>query len=168
MKSGINGKKAYTTTSRQEKKSWCAPILCDQERYANSQRYVIRKYVPIPKDSKNRDVQIIYQSSLFGNMFTRDSRKVLDILKELTLGTDYDTCIKGLKCGRKEMQELQYHYDSTPEGARRKQVDIADLRKIFHKNETSFTFVFENMVFRSTKSKWSSIYYTRLCHQIQK
>ena len=28
--------------------------------------YVIRKYTPSPKDSKNRDVQIIYQSSLFG------------------------------------------------------------------------------------------------------
>ena len=44
-----------------------------------------------PEDSENRDVQIIYQASLVGNMFTRDSRKVLDILKGLNLGTDAET-----------------------------------------------------------------------------
>ena len=43
--------------------------------------YVIRKYTLSPEDSKNRDVQIIYQKSLVGNMFTRDSKKVLDVLK---------------------------------------------------------------------------------------
>ena len=53
--------------------------------------YVIRKDTSIPEDSKNRDVQIIYQASLVGDMFNRDSRKVLDIIKELTLGTDPET-----------------------------------------------------------------------------
>ena len=48
------------------------------------------------------DVQILYQESLVGNMFTKNKRKVLDILKELTLGTDAETWIKGLKCSRKE------------------------------------------------------------------
>ena len=76
--------------------------------------YVIRKDMSIPEDSENRDVQIIYQASLVGNMFTRDSRKVLDILKEMTLGTNDETWIKGLKCGRKAMQELQAHYDLLP------------------------------------------------------
>ena len=75
--------------------------------------YVIRKDMLSPKDSENRDVKIFYQASLVGNMFTRDSSKVLDVLKELTLGTDNDTWIKGLKCGRNTMQELQAHYDST-------------------------------------------------------
>ena len=56
--------------------------------------YVIRKDSSSPEDSENRDMQIIYVKSLFGNMFTRDSRKVLDILKELNLGTDAETCIK--------------------------------------------------------------------------
>ena len=93
-----------------------------------------------PKDSENRDVQIIYQASLVWNMFTRDSKKVLDILKEMTLGTDAETWIKGLKCGRKSMQKLHAHYEGTPEGARMKQVDRADLKKIFDKNETTFTF----------------------------
>ena len=64
-----------------------------------------------PKDSKNRDVKIIYQASLVRNMLTRDLRKVLGLIKELTLGTDDETWIKGLKCGRKEMQEVQSHYD---------------------------------------------------------
>ena len=37
-------------------------------------------------------------------MFTRYSRKVIDILKELTLGTDAETWIIGLKCSKKVMQ----------------------------------------------------------------
>ena len=58
--------------------------------------YVNRKDTPIPKDSENRDVQIIYQASLVKNMFARDSRKVIDIIKKLTLGNDAETWIKGL------------------------------------------------------------------------
>ena len=73
----------------------------------------IRKYTPSPEYSKNRDVQIIHQASLVRNMFTRDSGKVLDILKELTLGTNDETLIKGIKCDRKAMQELQDNYNST-------------------------------------------------------
>ena len=61
--------------------------------------YVIRKYMPSPKDIENRDVQIIYQASLVRNMFTRDSRKILYIIKEPTLRTNAETWIKGLKCG---------------------------------------------------------------------
>ena len=73
-------------------------------------------------------------------MFIRDSRKVLYIHKELTLGTEAETWIKGLKCVRKAMQELQAHYDGTLEGSRRRQVARADIKKIFYKNETTFTF----------------------------
>ena len=69
MKIGLNGKTAYKTTSRQGKQVVVCPLS-----------YVIRKDTSIPEDSENRDVQIIYQPSLVGNMFTRDSRKVLDIL----------------------------------------------------------------------------------------
>ena len=72
-------------------------------------------------------------------MFNRDSRKVVNILKELTLGTDAESWIKGFKCGRKEMQELQDHYFGTSEGARRNQVSRLDVKKIFYKNETNFT-----------------------------
>ena len=75
--------------------------------------YVIIKDTPSPEDSENRDVQIIYQESLVGNMFTRDSKKVLDILKELTLVNDAHTYIKGVKCGRKAIKELKAHYDVT-------------------------------------------------------
>ena len=38
------------------------------------------------------------------------------------------------------MQELQAHYDVTLEVSQRKQVARADLKKIFYKNETNFTF----------------------------
>ena len=73
-------------------------------------------------------------------MFTRNSQKVLDILKELTLRTDTETCTKGLKRVRKETKEPQTHYDGTPEGAQNKQVARADLKKIFYKNETTLKF----------------------------
>ena len=102
--------------------------------------YVIRKDMSNPGDSESRDVQIIYQESLVRNMFTIDSRKVLDIIKEMNLGTDAETWIKGLKCVRKAMQELQAHYDGTLEVVRRKQVARAYLKKIFHNNENNFTF----------------------------
>ena len=58
----------------------------------------------------------------------------------MTLGTESETSIEGLKCIIKAMQELQDNYDSTSEGARRKQVDKADLKNIFYNNETTFTF----------------------------
>ena len=78
--------------------------------------YVIRKDTSSPEDSENRDVKINYQASLVGNIFTRDSRKILDILKKLTLGTDAETWIKGLKCSKKEIHKLQTHWDGTSEG----------------------------------------------------
>ena len=53
--------------------------------------YVIIKDIPSPEVSENRDVQIIYQASLVRNRITRDSRKVLDNIKELTLRTDAET-----------------------------------------------------------------------------
>ena len=39
--------------------------------------------------------------------------KVLDIIKKPTLGPDTETWIKGIKCGRKAMQEPQDHYEGT-------------------------------------------------------
>ena len=39
MKSGINGQTAYTTNSRQEKKSGCAPILFNQKGYIKPRRH---------------------------------------------------------------------------------------------------------------------------------
>ena len=102
--------------------------------------FVIREDTSSHEDIENRDAQIIYHASLVGNMFTIDSRKVLDIINELTLGTDSETWIKGFKCGRKEIQELQSHYNGTSEGSHQKQVAIAELKKIFYKNETTFIF----------------------------
>ena len=73
--------------------------------------YVIIEDTPGPKKSKNRDAKTIYQESIVMNKFNKDSRKVLYIFKELTLGTDAETWIKGTKCVRKAMQEIQAHYD---------------------------------------------------------
>ena len=73
-------------------------------------------------------------------MFTRDSRKALDILKELTLETDAETWIKCINCRRKVIQQLQAHYDGTSEGAQRNLVAKTDLKKIFYNNETTLTF----------------------------
>ena len=43
--------------------------------------YRIRRDIARPDDGENKDFHIICNSSLVGNMFTRDSRQVLDILK---------------------------------------------------------------------------------------
>ena len=45
--------------------------------------YFIRKDILSPKDSENREVQIVYQASLVRDIFTRDSRKVLDMSQRL-------------------------------------------------------------------------------------
>ena len=102
--------------------------------------YVIIKDTPSPDDRKNWGVKIIYQASLVENMFTRDSRKVINILKKLNLGTDSKTWINGIKCARKSIQEIQPHYDGMSEGTQSKQVVKYYLRKIFYNKETTFTF----------------------------
>ena len=100
------------------KQSWCAPIICHQ------------KDMPSTDEGENGDVQIIHQASLVVYMFTIYSRKVLCILKELTLGTYSEAFIMGLKFGINSMQELQSHYYGTSEGARRKKVARVNLKKI--------------------------------------
>ena len=46
-------------------------------------------------------MQILYNLSLVRNMFTKYFRKVLNILKELTIGTDSKKLIRFLNCGIK-------------------------------------------------------------------
>ena len=95
--------------------------------------------MPGPKDSENIYVQIVYQPSLVENMFTRDSRKFIGIIKEPNLRTDAEKCIRGIQCRRKAILEIQSHCDGTSVGSRRKTVDRVDPKKIFYKNETIFT-----------------------------
>ena len=68
------------------------------------------------------------------------------------------------------MQELKDHYDSTSQGAQRKQVARAYPKKIFYNNENNFTFekyvaklkgffnVLGNIVSHSIGRRWLSIY----------
>ena len=49
-------------------------------------------------------------------MFTRDYRKILTILKELSLVTDSETWIKGIKSGMRAIQDLLDKYDGSSEG----------------------------------------------------
>ena len=86
-----------------------------------------------------RNIQTIQNASIEGDTFTKDPRKVLNILKELTIGNDSERCIKGLKYARKEMQDLQAHYHGMSEGEHIKQVERVDLKKIFNKNENIYT-----------------------------
>ena len=76
--------------------------------------------------------------------------------------------IKGLKYGRKAMQEIQSQYEGTSEGERRKQFIRADINKILYKSETTFIFekYFTNFkgIFNVLEKygvllyRWSSIY----------
>lgn len=101
--------------------------------------YVIRKDQP-DESLPLRDREIIYHAPLNGNMFIRDSKRVLSLLKELTAGTDAETWMRGARCGRDAMLSLQAHYDGESEGERRKQVARADLSKLFYRNESTFSF----------------------------
>ena len=101
--------------------------------------YVIRKDEQ-PEDIPLREREIIYHANLEGNMFIRDSKRVLALLKELTNGTDAEAWMKGRRCGRVAMLALQAHYDGESEGERRKQVARADLDKLHYRNESTFSF----------------------------
>ena len=61
-------------------------------------------------------------------------------MREFTIGTDAKICIKGIKCGRKAMQEFQVHHDGTSEGECRKQVSREYIKDILYKNKTNLTF----------------------------
>ena len=87
-----------------------------------------------------RDVRSRSTDDISCSMFTRDSKHVLSILKELTNGSQAETWMKGTRCGRAAMSALQTHYDGTSEGERRKAVAKADLKKLFYRNETTFSF----------------------------
>ena len=73
-------------------------------------------------------------------MFSHDTKEVLVILKELTVDTDDETWTKRKRCGWEAMLELQNNRDGKSEGERRKQVDKADPKRIFYRNETNFSF----------------------------
>ena len=71
-------------------------------------------------------------------MFTRESIKDQNILKELNVGTNVETWITSLKCGIRVMQEPQAYYVGMSERTWRKKVARSDLNKILYKNETTF------------------------------
>ena len=103
--------------------------------------YVIRKMPnPTPPFLMEREYEIIYFARHEGTAFKRDSKHVLQILKELTNGTSAETWMKGKTCGRLAFLALQDHYDGKAEGERRKAVVRADLEKIFYRNEATFPF----------------------------
>ena len=100
--------------------------------------YVIRKDIATVALPLDEDQEIIYNASLTGAMFNRDTKKVLALLKELTSGTTGETWIKGIRCGREAMLALQNHYDGKAEGERRKSVARADFDGLFYKDESTF------------------------------
>ena len=73
-------------------------------------------------------------------MFSCDTKMFLGILKELTVDTDADTLMKGKHCGQEAMFALQNYYDGKSEGEFRKQVAKEDLKRLFYRNKTTFSF----------------------------
>ena len=60
-------------------------------------------------------MKIIYHA----NTFNRDTKRVLQVIRELNNGTDAEECIKGIKCVCQAMQALQFHYDGDAVGKRK-------------------------------------------------
>ena len=73
-------------------------------------------------------------------MFSRNTKKVLTILKDLTVDNYAETCMKWKRCGQEAMLILQNHSDGKSEGERSKQVAKDDLKRLFHRNDTTFSF----------------------------
>ena len=63
-----------------------------------------------------REQKIIKNSPLQGNIFSFDTKKVLDILKEITVDTDDETYTKRKRCGKEAILALQNHYYGKSEG----------------------------------------------------
>ena len=82
-------------------------------------------------------------------MFSCDTKKVLDILKELTVDTDDETWMKVKSCFLEAMLKLQNIFDIKSEGERRRQVDKDDTKRLFYRNETKLFFekYVTNMIF---------------------
>ena len=72
-------------------------------------------------------------------MFSCDTKKVLDILIDLTVNTDDDTWMKVKHCGQEAMFAFQNHYDGKSEVERRKHVSKDDLKRSFYRNKTNFS-----------------------------
>ena len=73
-------------------------------------------------------------------MFSPETKKVLAILKALTVDTDYETWMKGKRWGQEAMLALQNHYYGKSESERKTQVSKDNLNKIFYRNKTTFPF----------------------------
>ena len=104
--------------------------------------YVIRKDLPAGTTlpSLERKDQIIYSAPLNGYLFDKDTKTVLNIISEACLGTDAESWIKNVKCGRAAMEALRTHYDG-PDEARKRLADArAKLKNLFYKHEATFSF----------------------------
>ena len=102
--------------------------------------YVIRK-TPAPSGIfVDREQEIIQNDPLQGNMFSHENKKVLAIIKQLTVDTYAETWMKGKGCGREAMMALKNHYYGKSQGERRKQMAKDDIKRLFYRNETTFYF----------------------------
>ena len=67
-------------------------------------------------------------------MFSRDTNKVLVIIKDLTVDTDAEKLFKVKRCGWEAMLALQNHYDGKSENKLREQVAKFNIKKLFYRN----------------------------------
>ena len=63
-------------------------LFITENRCAVTLSFTMRKDTTSNDNKGNRYVKIVHQANLVSHMFIIDSRKIIDILKELTLGTD--------------------------------------------------------------------------------
>ena len=82
------------------KNSWGVPLT-----------YVIRKTPASSGIVINREQEMIQNAPLQGNIFSFETKKVLEIIKELTVDTDSETYMKGKRCGRDAILASQNHCD---------------------------------------------------------
>jgi len=104
--------------------------------------YIIRKDRSRPADLNTESTMVrkIWNAPLQGPAFSIDNETVFTKLKELVLGTDGETWIKGAKGGREAMDLMRQHYDGKEAGKNNRDLARSKLQSIHYKNETLFPF----------------------------
>jgi hypothetical protein len=92
--------------------------------------------------TRTKDKDKVQSTETDGPTFERDTQQVLKIIQELTNGTPAEDWIKRIDWGRKAMAALQDHFDGAAEGKRRKAQANAELKNLYYRNESSYSFEF--------------------------
>ena len=102
--------------------------------------YVAREYYTGNVYDMTSEEEILHSASLYDSMIDQYSKKVVRLIKEITIGTPEEAYIKHVKCGCVDMLKLQEHYDDKSTLERLEKHAREALNKLHYRHEHTFTF----------------------------